>query len=425
MSYADFASFGISRDVYDRSEQALTRVEPVFTRIRATRASNQLRVIQAMREVGLAESALGGTTGYGYDDRGREQIEQVYAHVFGAEAALVRLQISSGTQAISACLFGLLRPGDELLSVTGTPYDTLLESIGQPGQTEDKGSLADFGITYRQVELSPDGSPDADAIRQALQPRTRVVLVQKSRGYSTRRSLRHADLASIVEIVRSAGSRAIIMTDNCYGEFVETQEPCHAGVDLCAGSLIKNPGGGLCPSGGYIAGRADLVEKVAVHLSAPGLGSHVGPTLGFNRLIAQGFYLAPLIVAESLKGAVFAAAMLELSGFTSHPGPDDPRGDLIQSVLLGGEQKLIQFCQAIQAASPVDSFVQPEPWPMPGYQDPVIMAAGTFVQGASIELSADGPLRPPYPAYLQGGLSFDQVRLAIMMAVEKMEHPPR
>lgn len=425
MSYADFAPFDISRDVYDRSEQALTRVEPVFARIREIRSSNQLRVISAMREVGLAESALGGTTGYGYDDRGREQIEQIYARVFGAQAALVRLQISSGTQAISACLFALLRPGDELLSVTGTPYDTLLESIGHSGQSEDKGSLADFGITYRQVELRPDGSPDADAIRQALQPRTRLVLIQKSRGYSMRRSLRHDDLAEIVRIIRQTGSQAVIMADNCYGEFVETQEPCHAGVDLCAGSLIKNPGGGLCPTGGYIVGKADLVEQVAVRLSAPGLGRHVGPTLGFNRLIAQGFYQAPMIVAESLKGAVFAAAMLELSGFTSHPGPEDPRGDLIQTVYLGEADKLVSFCQAIQAASPVDNFVQPEPWPMPGYQDEVIMAAGTFVQGASIELSADGPLRPPYPAYLQGGLTFDQVRLGVMMAVERMERSGR
>jgi cystathionine beta-lyase family protein involved in aluminum resistance len=420
LSFSAYASFGISRAVYDLSEQAMTAVRPAFDAIRQTREHNQLAVLHAMQEAGFAESQLGGTTGYGYDDRGREQIEQVYATVFGAESALVRIQISSGTQAIAACLFGLLRPGDELLSVSGTPYDTLLETIGQTVSAPDRGSLADFGVTYRQLELLEDGSPDLPAISRALQPRTKMVLVQKSRGYSLRRSLYTDDIEAIVRTVRQCGSKAIIMVDNCYGEFVETREPCHAGADLCAGSLIKNPGGGLCPSGGYIAGKTEYIEKVACRLTAPGLGSHVGPSLGFNRLIAQGFYLAPHTVAESLMGAVFAAGLLELAGYSTQPAPLARRGDLIQSVFLEDENRLVAFCQAIQAASPVDSFVRPEPWPMPGYSHPVIMAAGTFIQGASIELSADGPLRPPYPAYMQGGLCFEQVRLACMLAIEKM-----
>lgn len=424
MSLAAYQPFGISGSVWELSEQAMAKAAPAFDVINRNRTINQLRVIEAFQTARLAESQFGGTTGYGYGDLGREQIEAAFARAFGAEAALVRIQISSGTQALALCLYGLLRPGDELLSVTGHPYDTLASTIGSTavpaGADSDTGSLRDLGVVYREIDLLADGSPDLDGIGHAIGPRTKVVFVQKSRGYTQRRSLLADDLASIVRAVRQSGNHAVILVDNCYGEFVETREPCMVGADLCAGSLIKNPGGGLCPSGGYIAGRKDLVEKIAGRLNAPGLGSHVGPTLGFSRLIAQGFYLAPHVVAESLKGASFAAALFELAGFHTSPGPLAVRGDVVQSVEFGDPGRLIAFCQAIQAASPVDGHIRPEPWDMPGYENPVIMAAGTFIQGASIELSADGPLRPPYLAYLQGGLVFENIKLACLMAMEKM-----
>lgn len=421
MSFSAYEPFGISKTVYDLSEQALQAVLPVFDELRRIRGMNQLRVIKAMQDAGLAESALGGSTGYGYDDAGRSQIERAYALAFGAEAALVRIQLSAGTQVLSHCLSAFLRPGSELLSVTGTPYDTLRDTIGldQPDET-DTGSLKDFGVSYRQVELLPDGTPDLPAIASGLNEQTRLVFIQKSRGYTTRRSLLNHDIAQIVRTVRDNGCDAVILVDNCYGEFVETTEPCMAGADLCAGSLIKNPGGGICPSGGYVVGKSVLVERVASRLTAPGLGSHIGPSLGFSRLIAQGFYLAPHIVCESLKGAVFASHLFGQAGYHTYPSPGDVRGDIVQTLEFGSEQDLIHFCQSIQKASPIDSFVRPEPWDMPGYDSPVIMAAGAFVQGSSIELSADGPLKPPYPAYLQGGLCFENVRLACMLALEQM-----
>jgi cystathionine beta-lyase family protein involved in aluminum resistance len=421
LSFADFERFGISHRVFDLSEQARTAVQPAFTALDQIREQNQLRVIAALQQARLQESMLGGSTGYGYGDLGREQVEQAFAGAFSAEAALVRVQISSGTQALALCLFGLLRPGGELLSVTGRPYDSLCQTIGGPlSLATGDGSLHDFGIGYRQVDLTPEGSPDLAAIRAALGPQTTLVFIQKSRGYTLRRALRNTDIAAICQAVRESGSRAKILVDNCYGEFVESSEPCMAGADLCAGSLIKNPGGGICPSGGYVAGDKTSVARVAARLNAPGLEGHVGPSLGFSRLLAQGLYLAPHIVSESLRGAVFTAALFSLAGFAAQPGPFDPRGDIVQSLTLGTPEKLVAFCQSIQAASPVDSFVRPEPWDMPGYDCPVIMAAGTFVQGASIELSADGPLRPPYAAYLQGGLCFENVRLAAMLALEKM-----
>lgn len=422
MIAAAFEAFGISRATVDYSEQLLAGLAPVFAKIDQTRSINQLRVLRAFQQARLAESSFGGSTGYGYDDPGRAQIEAAYAAVFGAEQALVRIQISAGTQALAICLFGLLRPGDELLCVTGRPYDTLNASIGltEDGVSAPEGSLLDFGVLYREIDLQPDGSPALDAISTALSDKTKVVFIQKSRGYTTRRSLLIDDIEAIVKTVRARHDKAIILVDNCYGEFVETREPCMVGADLVAGSLIKNPGGGLCPSGGYVAGRANLVEKVATRLTAPGLGSHVGPTLGFSRLIAQGFYLAPQIVAESLKGAVFAAALFGASGFKTYPGADERRGDLVQTLEFNDPDRLVAFCQAIQAASPVDSFVRPEPWAMPGYDSPVIMAAGAFIQGSSIELSADGPLKPPFPAYLQGGLNFETVRLACLLAFERM-----
>ena len=423
MIAAAFEPFGISRAAVEKSEQILADLAPVFSRIDETRSINQLRVLHAFQQARLAESSLGGSTGYGYDDSGRAQIEAAYAAVFGAESALVRIQISAGTQALAICLYGLLRPGDELLSVTGRPYDTLQATIGLagPGEAVPEGSLADFGVIYRETDLQADGSPDLPAIAAALNDKTKLVFIQKSRGYTTRRSLLIADIEAIVKTVRATHPQVIIMVDNCYGEFVETREPCMVGADLVAGSLIKNPGGGICPSGGYVAGRADLVEKVAARLTAPGLGSHVGPTLGFSRLIAQGFYLAPQIVAESLKGAAFAAALFGDAGYKTYPAASELRGDLVQTLEFNDPKRLVAFCQAIQAASPVDSFVRPEPWAMPGYDSPVIMAAGAFVQGSSIELSADGPLKPPYPAYLQGGLNFETVRLACLLALERMD----
>lgn len=422
MSQSAYEAFGISPAVYRLSEEALDEIQPVFSQIEERCEINQLRVIKAFQKARLSEASFCGSTGYGYGDLGREQIEDVYSSVFGADSALVRIQISSGTKALALCLFALLRPGDELLSVTGPPYDTLQTVIGLSKNDDCPafGTLRDYGIAYREVSLQPDGAPDLIGIKKALTPQTSVILIQKSRGYSLRRSLVADDIRAICQAVRDAGSQAVIFVDNCYGEFVETKEPCMMGADLCAGSLIKNPGGGICPSGGYIIGRADLVERVAEQLNAPGLGRHVGPTLGFNRLIAQGLYLAPHIVSESLKGAVFAASFFKLVGFSTFPDPFASRGDIVQTIELGTAERLITFCQAIQASSPVDSFVCPEPWAMPGYRDPVIMAAGTFIQGASIELSADGPLRPPYPAYLQGGLCFENVRLACMQAVEKM-----
>ncbi|NLM76676.1 MAG: hypothetical protein GX173_01135 [Ruminococcaceae bacterium] len=426
----------------------MAQVRPVFAGIESRKEDNQLRVLAALRDARLSEAGLGGTTGYGYGDLGRDQVEAAFASAFGAESALVRIQISTGTQALALCLFALLRPGDELLAVCGPPYDTLQTVIGFQTKTgpdakrvvqletrqsgagvdggsrsrfrADSGTLREFGVNYREVALSEDGSPDLAAIRQALTPATRVVFIQKSRGYSMRRSLQAEDIHAICRTVRAVNGQAVILVDNCYGEFVETEEPCMLGADLCAGSLIKNPGGGLCPSGGYVVGKTELVEQVACRLNAPGLGSHVGPTLGFTRLIAQGFYLAPHVVAESIKGAVFAASFLRLAGFATFPDYRAGRGDIVQSVELGSAERLVAFCQAVQTAAPVDSFVQPEPWPMPGYADPVIMAAGAFVQGASIELSADGPLRPPYPAFMQGGLCFENIRLACMLAVDKI-----
>ncbi|MBP7401374.1 MAG: methionine gamma-lyase family protein [Clostridia bacterium] len=415
MTFDLYHRFGVSRDVYELGLEADRHIAGRIREIKSVREANQLRVLSALQQVRLSDSHFIMGAGYGYDDPGRDRIDQAYALVFGAEAALVRAQISAGTQAIASCLYGNLRPGDVLLSVTGKPYDTLASTIGT--DPDGSGSLAEFGVGFRRVDLAPDGKPDEQAIRSSLGPEVRMVYIQKSRGYTDRRSLMSGDIADIVRIVRSTGSKAVIMVDNCYGEFVETTEPTMAGADLCAGSLIKNPGGGLCPTGGYVAGRRDLVERAAARLTAPGLAGHVGPTLGLNRSIAQGFYMAPHIVAEALKGAVFAAEIFRLAGFSTAPASWDERGDIVQSITFGSRQPLLRFCRAIQAAAPVDSHVTPEPWDMPGYDCPVIMAAGTFVQGASIELSADGPVKPPYTAYMQGGMVYENVRLACLMAL--------
>ena len=415
-----YSTYGVSNKTAGLAEEAMKAVLPVFEEIDSIREYNQLKVLAAFRELGFAERHMGLTTGYGYDDIGREKIEEIYAKIFGGEKAYVRTQISSGTQSISAILYGILRPGDELLAVTGRPYDTLMETIGINDDYD--ASLKAYGITYDEVELLPDGSPDVDGINAKLSDKTKMVLIQKSRGYSTRRALNEKDLTCIIDTVREwskkNGHDVVIAVDNCYGEFVEKKEPCELGADICGGSLIKNPGGGICSTGGYIVGREDLVEKVACRITAPGLGSHVGPTLGFNRMIAQGIFRAPATVAECLKGAVFASKMFEMVGFKTSPASSDKRGDIVQTVEFNDPDKLVQFCQMIQTCSPVDSFALPEPYAMPGYSDEVVMAAGTFVQGATSELSCDGPMRAPYIGYMQGGLVYEQAKLAVMLSID-------
>lgn len=413
--------FGISDTVVSMADEAMTTVSSVFSKIEEVRQYNQLRVLNAFRNARFAEAHLGATTGYGYDDIGREKIEQMYAEIFGAEAAYVRIQVTCGTQILVACLFGILKPGEEMLAVTGRPYDTLASALGVEKMEEGfTGSLLDYGMRYNEVQLKADGSPDLDAIASAIKPETKVVFLQKSKGYTSRRCLRAEDIKAVVDLVKGIREDIIVFVDNCYGEFVEKQEPCALGADLCAGSLIKNAGGGICPSGAYVAGRKELVERVAERVTAPGLGSHVGPSLGFNRQIAQGLFMAPHVVSEAMKGAVFAAKLLEMAGCRCEPASDDLRGDIVQSVAFPDEKQMVNFCRKVQSCSPVDSFVSPEPWDMPGYDAQVVMAAGAFVQGASIELSADGPIKPPYLVYMQGGLVFEQVKLAVMMAVSEM-----
>lgn len=421
MSDNPFLKYGISDAVVEMASEAMTTASSVFRDIEKVREINQLRVLDAFRNAHFAEAHLGATTGYGYDDMGREKIEEMYAELFGAEAAYVRIQVTCGTQILVACLFGILKPGEEMLAVTGRPYDTLASALGVEKKDDTfTGSLLDYGMKYNEVQLKPDGSPDLEAIRAAIKPETKVIFLQKSKGYTSRRCLRADDIKAVVDLVKGIREDLIVFVDNCYGEFVETKEPCAVGADLCAGSLIKNAGGGLCPSGAYVCGKKDLVERVAERVTAPGLGSHVGPSLGFNRQIAQGLFMAPHVVAEALKGAVFAARMLEMAGCTCAPAFDEMRGDIVQSVAFPNAEQMVNFCRNVQSCSPVDSFVAPEPWAMPGYDAEVVMAAGAFVQGASIEFSADGPVKPPYLVYMQGGLVFEQVKLAVMMAVSKM-----
>ena len=415
-----YINYGVSDSVFALAQEVLAETGMIFERIEERKEANQLRVLQAFRDARFSESHFSFSSGYGYDDAGRERVEQIYSCVFGGEASYVRIQISSGTQAIAACLFGVLRPGDELLSVTGKPYDTLSSVIGIKGADENSGSLHSFGISYREIPLLIDGEPDTSAIEKSITAKTKMVFIQKSRGYTGRRCLLGEDIDAIVRAVKGVNRRIVVFVDNCYGEFVETSEPCSLGADLCAGSLIKNPGGGLAPAGGYIVGRRELVEAAAAHLTSPGLGSHVGPSLGFTRSIAQGLFFAPHVTAECLKGAVFSAGLFEKSGFAVSPSSTAERGDIVQSVTFQNGEQVTDFCRIVQSCSPVDSFVVPQPWAMPGYDAPVVMAAGAFTQGSSLELSADGPIKPPYQAYMQGGLVFEQVKLAAMRVVEKM-----
>ena len=409
---------GLSPEILALGKRAEAAVAPIFERIDRIAAANTEKVLEAFRTFRVSASHLTGTTGYGYDDRGRDDLDRIFARVFGAEAALVRQQFVNGTHALTTCMFGILRPGDVLLSAVGAPYDTLQTAIGLTGTAS--GSLMDFGIRYAQTEPA-EGGPDLEAIAAAAaDPAVRMVWLQRSRGYSDRPALTPEQLGTIAELVHRVNPRAVVMVDNCYGEFTRTVEPTQLGADLMAGSLIKNPGGGLAPVGGYIAGRRELVEQCAGRLTVPGIGGEVGASLDTNRLLYQGFFTAPHTTAQAMKTAVFCAKMTELMGIAHSPAADEDRSDIVQTVSFGSVAGLERFCLGIQKGAPVDSYVTPEAWDMPGYADPVIMAAGAFVQGASIELSCDGPMRPPYTAYLQGGLTWESGRLGILLALDEV-----
>jgi len=404
----------------ERILAAEKQCEAIFRRADETEAENTRKVLNAMRENALAQRHFAPTTGYGYGDTGRDVLEKVFARVFRTDAAIVRPQIVSGTHALTICLFGLLKPGERLLSVTGKPYDTLDAVIGLSGEVP--GSLRERGVAYGQLELDEAGSIDLPAVRRDLaqNSQTRVIAVQRSRGYTARRSLMPRDILPLAEFLKSEYPDVVLMVDNCYGEFVCAQEPSQYGADICVGSLIKNPGGGLAPTGGYIAGREDLIERIGFRLTAPGIGREVGSYAGGYLPFFQGLFVAPHVVAQAVKTAVLAAAVLEGLGVEVSPLAGEERSDLIQALTLGSPERLIAFCQGIQAASPVDSAALPEPWDMPGYRHPIIMAAGTFISGASIELSADAPMREPYTVYLQGGLTYCHGKLALLNTLESM-----
>ncbi|WP_423410108.1 aminotransferase class I/II-fold pyridoxal phosphate-dependent enzyme [Heyndrickxia sp. MSNUG] len=380
--------------------------------------TNQFRVLQSFQSNRVSDSHFIPTTGYGYDDAGRETLEKIYAEVFGGEAGLVRPQIISGTHAISIALFGILRPGDELLYITGKPYDTLEEIVGIRGT--GNGSLKEFGISYNTVNLTDKGEIDWQAIEKAIKPETKMIGIQRSKGYATRPSFTVSEIGEMIKFVKEIKSDVVVFVDNCYGEFVEELEPCHVGADLMAGSLIKNPGGGIAKTGGYIVGKAKYVESCSYRMTSPGIGAEAGASLYSLQEMYQGFFMAPHIVAQALKGAVFTAALLDRLGMNSSPKWDAQRTDLIQSVQFDDKDKMVAFCQAIQFASPINSHVTPYPAYMPGYEDDVIMAAGTFIQGASIELTADGPTRAPYVAYVQGGLTYSHVKMAVCLAIDSL-----
>lgn len=414
-----YQQFGISKPVIDLGNQVLAEIEHRFTAIDETAEINQLKVIHAMQKNRVAENHLWGTTGYGYNDAGRDTLEKVYADIFHTEDALVRSQITCGTHALTIALSAILRPGDELLSPVGKPYDTLEGIIGIEG-TDTKGSLREFGISYRQVDLLEGSEFDYDGIRAALNERTKLVTIQRSKGYALRQTLSVERIGELIRFIKDIRPDVICMVDNCYGEFVETMEPSDVGADLCVGSLIKNPGGGMAPLGGYIAGRKDLVELAAYRLTAPGLGKEVGASLNVNSSFYQGLFLAPTVVAGALKSAIFAANLYERLGFTASPSGKEERHDIIQAIAFGSPERVIAFCQGIQQAAPVDSFVLPEPYAMPGYHSDVIMAAGAFIQGSSIELSADAPIEPPYSVFFQGGITWFHGKLGILKTLQNM-----
>ena len=408
---------GVSDQVLRFGQEVLEGLTDQFRHIDQVAEFNQAKVIAAMQKNRVNATHFNLSTGYGYDDEGRDNLERVYADCFGAEAALVRPQITCGTHALALALGANLLPGDELLSPVGGPYDTLEEVIGiRPSPC----SLKEYGVSYRQVDLLPDGGFDYDGIRAAINEKTRLITIQRSKGYATRPSYSVEEIGKLIAFCKECKPDVLCMVDNCYGEFVETQEPTNVGADMVVGSLIKNLGGGLAPTGGYVCGRKECIERCAYRLSAPGLGREVGANLGLLTSFYQGLFLAPTVVSSAVRGAVFAAACYEKLGFRVVPGSGETRRDIIQAVELGSREAMCAFCKGIQAAAPVDSYVTPEPWAMPGYESEVIMAAGAFVQGASIELSADGPIRPPYAVYFQGGLTWFHAKLGILMSIQKL-----
>ena len=412
-----YEQLGVSRAVYEYGEAVLRDLRPRFDVIDQTAEYNQGKVLAAMQKNRVNATHFAATTGYGYNDDGRDNLERVYADVFHTEAALVRPQITCGTHALAVALSANLLPGDELLSPVGAPYDTLEEVIGiRPSPC----SLKEYGVSYRQVDLLPDGGFDYDGIRAAINEKTRLITIQRSKGYATRPSYSVEEIGKLIAFCKECKPDVLCMVDNCYGEFVETQEPTNVGADMVVGSLIKNLGGGLAPTGGYVCGRKECIERCAYRLSAPGLGREVGANLGLLTSFYQGLFLAPTVVSSAVRGAVFAAGCYEKLGFRVVPGSGETRRDIIQAVELGSREAMVAFCKGIQSAAPVDSYVTPEPWAMPGYESEVIMAAGAFVQGASIELSADGPIRPPYAVYFQGGLTWFHAKLGILMSIQKL-----
>ena len=412
-----YREMGICGEVYALGQEVCEALREPFSRIDENAQYNQLKVLGAMQKNRISAEHFNGSTGYGYNDTGRDDLERVFADTFHTQDALVRAQITCGTHALSLALSANLRPGDEMLSISGKPYDTLEEVIGiRPS----RGSLAEYGVTYRQVELLPDGSFDFPAIRDALGEKTRLVAIQRSKGYLTRPSLSVDAIGEAIRFVKQLRPDVLVMVDNCYGEFVDRTEPSDFGADMTVGSLIKNPGGGLAPMGGYIAGTSECIENCAVRLTSPGLGREVGASLQINRSLYQGFFLAPVVTAGALKGALFAAKLFGQAGFVCIPDASERRNDIIQAIEFGSPEGLCRFCEGIQSAAPVDSYVTPEPWAMPGYDSDVIMAAGAFIQGASIELSADGPLRAPYAAYFQGGLTWEHAKFGILKAYQKL-----
>ncbi len=409
--------YELDDNIINFSDEILKDIENQFEKIKEVREYNQYKVLKAMQKANLSDNHFNWTTGYGYNDLGREKIEEIYADVFGCEDAIVRPIIVNGTHALTLCLQGILRPNDEILSVTGKPYDTL---EGVIGIREEKGSLKEFGVKYSQVDFLDDGNIDKETIKTKINDKTKIVFIQRSKGYSWRKSLSINDIKEVVDLVKSIKKDIIVMVDNCYGEFIETKEPTDVGVDIMAGSLIKNPGGGLALTGGYIAGRKDLVELISYRLTSPGIGKECGLTFGTTRNVLQGFFMAPYVVSQALMGAIFCSRAFSKLGYEVLPKYDDVRSDIIQIVKLKNSDEVIAFCQGIQAAAPVDAYVKPIPWDMPGYDSQVIMAAGAFVQGSSIELSADAPIKPPYNVYFQGGLTFEHSKMGTLKAIKYM-----
>ncbi|CEN74797.1 pyridoxal phosphate-dependent transferase; putative aluminium resistance [[Clostridium] sordellii] len=410
--------YELDDEIFNLSNEVMDDIKERFEEIKEIREYNQYKVLKAMQESNLSDNHFNWTTGYGYNDIGREKIEEIYSKVFNTEDAIVRPIIVNGTHALTLCVQGIVRPGDEILSVTGKPYDTL---EGVIGIREEKGSLKEFGVTYNQVDFLENGEVDLDGIKEKINDKTKLVMIQRSKGYSWRKSLTISDIKEVIETVKSIKPEVIVMVDNCYGEFIETKEPTDVGADIMAGSLIKNPGGGLALTGGYIVGKKELVELISYRLTSPGIGKECGLTFGTSRTVLQGFFLAPYVVSQALMGAIFCSRMFEKLGYEVLPKYDDLRSDIIQCVRLNNAQEVIDFCRGVQAAAPVDSFVKPEPWAMPGYDSEVIMAAGAFIQGSSIELSADAPIKPPYNVYFQGGLTFDHSKMGTLKAYQYMK----